>query len=121
MSQKLDKNILKKIKNTRDDLTPEKGQRKRAIAVKYDVDKDRAPKILAIGQGRIADMILEIAEEHKVPFYEDNSMAALLSKLEISREIPPELYKMVAEVLAFVYQLGKLRDQRKKLKKKQQK
>ena len=63
-------------------------------------------------------MILDVAEEHKVPFYEDESLAQLLEKLELDSEIPPELYSLVAEVLAFVYQLDRLAKKRQELRKK---
>lgn len=93
-------------------------KKRQAIAIKYDIEKGRAPKIMATGQGNIADMILQVAEENKVPFYEDSSLADLLSKLELESEIPPELYTLVAEVLAFVYQLDKLAKKRQKVRQK---
>lgn len=108
---------FKRIKKSVDQLE-QPTKRRQAIAIKYDVEKGRAPKIMATGQGNIADMILQVAEENKVPFYEDSSLADLLSKLELESEIPPELYTLVAEVLAFVYQLDKLAKKRQKVKQK---
>jgi flagellar biosynthesis protein len=107
---------FKRIKKTRDELV---GTKKRsAIAVKYDVEGGKAPKIMATGQGNIADMILQVAEENRIPFFEDSSLVDLLSKLDLDSEIPPELYTLVAEVLAFVYQLDKLAKKRQKVQKK---
>ena len=77
---------------------PERNKLK-AVAIKYDVSKDRAPKI--------------VAAEHNVPFFEDPALSELLSKFEIESEIPPDLYTLVAEVLAFVYQLNKLAKKKK--------
>ncbi|RAP39156.1 hypothetical protein DID80_00700 [Candidatus Marinamargulisbacteria bacterium SCGC AAA071-K20] len=109
------------LKRNIDDLDLESKKSLRAIAVKYDVEKGTAPKIIATGKGRIAEKILEVAEEHRIPFYEDQTLSDLLEKLEIDDEIPPELYTLVAEVLAFVYQLDKLAKKRQLVKKRQKK
>ena len=77
--------------------------RKAAIAMRYDVDKDKAPMILATGRGPIADEIIRVAEDNKIPLYEDKELAGLLSKIELDTEIPPELYVLVAEVLFRYY------------------
>ncbi len=82
-------------------------KRKKAVALKYERGKDRAPKIVAKGKGLIAEKILEIAKENNIPLYEDRGLAEVLEALEINTEIPPELYRAVAEVLAFVYSLNK--------------
>ena len=106
----------KNIKRYVDELAlPNDKSKIKAVAVKYDVQKGRAPRIMATGKGAVAEMILQVAEEHRVPFYEDTSLANLLSKLELDTEVVPELYTLVAEVLAFVYQLDK-QAQKKKLK-----
>ena len=110
----------KKIKFQKTHLSPKKGGRI-AAAIKYDVDKDRAPKIIATGKGQVADMILQVAEEHRIPFYEDDSLVDLLSKLQLDQEVPPELYALVAEVLAFVYKLDRLAKKRKKVQQKYKK
>ncbi len=79
-----------------------------AVSLKYDVDKDKAPKITGLGKGKIAEKILKVAEEHRIPFYEDPALIELLSKLDIQSEVPPKLYTLVAEVLSFVYKLDRL-------------
>ena len=81
-----------------------------AVALKYDVDKGKAPRIMATGKGSVAEMILQVAESNKVPFYEDDTLVDILSKLDLDTEIPPELFTLVAEILAFVYQLDKLEE-----------
>ena len=106
-------NKRKHIKKRVDQLHDlEKGQTRSAIALSFDPKKDAAPAILATGKGLLADEILRIAEENKVPLFEDPALAQLLSKLEIDTNIPPELYTLVAEVLAFVYQLEQLASKR---------
>lgn len=106
----------RQLKKYIDELTlPDKGQL-RAVAVKYDVKKDRAPKILASGRGSMAEEILRLAEENQIPFYEDKTLVTLLAKLKFDEEIPPQLYTVVAEVLAFVYQLEKLAKKRQQVK-----
>ncbi len=78
---------------------------KKAIALKYEPQKDKAPKIVAKGRGYIADKIVEIAKQHGVPLKEDEALVEVLSKLDIYEEIPVELYKAVAEILVFVYKI----------------
>lgn len=107
----------KKFKRYVDQLTlPEDKSNIQAIAIKYDSKrKSKAPRIVALGKGAFAEQILQIAEDNKIPFYEDQSLTELLSKLHIDREIPPQLYTLVAEVLAFVYQLDTLAKQKKQV------
>ena len=82
----------------------------KAVALKYDQGKDAAPKVIAKGRGEIAEKIIEIARAHNLPLYEDKNLVQILEALELKTEIPPELYRAVAEVLAFVYRLnGKTR------------
>ena len=74
-----------------------------AAALKYDTRKDAAPKVMAKGQGIIADKIIELAKKNNVPIKSDPGLVQILSKLDIDEQIPAELYKAVAEILAFVY------------------
>jgi flagellar biosynthesis protein len=92
-----------------------KPARRTAIAMRYDVDRDKAPMILATGRGPIADEIVRVAEDNKIPLYEDPELAGLLAKLELDTEVPPELYVLVAEVLFFVYQLDRMAEKRERL------
>jgi len=79
----------------------------KAVALKYDQEKDHAPKVSAKGRGEIAEKIIEIAKAHNLPLYEDQNLVQILEALELETEIPPELYRAVAEVLAFIYRLNK--------------
>lgn len=90
-------------------------ERKMAVALRYDVDRDKAPLILASGRGNSAGEILRIAEENKIPLYEDPELAKLLSKLEMDTEIPAALYTLVAEVLFFVYKLDRMAEKRERV------
>ncbi|MFH1576497.1 MAG: EscU/YscU/HrcU family type III secretion system export apparatus switch protein [Candidatus Margulisiibacteriota bacterium] len=90
-------------------------ERKAAIALRYDVDRDKAPLIIASGRGAMADEILRIAEDNRIPLYEDPELAKLLAKLEMDTEIPAELYTLVAEVLFFVYKLDRMAEKREKM------
>ena len=78
----------------------------KAVALKYDREKDGAPKVVAKGRGEIAKKIIAIAREHNLPLYEDRNLVQILEALDLETEIPPELYRAVAEVLAFVYRLN---------------
>ncbi len=78
---------------------------KKAAALKYNEREDNAPRVVASGKGKIAEKIIEIAREYDIPIYEDPDLVELLLKVDIGEEIPPELYKAVAEVLAFIYKL----------------
>ena len=78
----------------------------KAIALKYDQEKDKAPKVVAKGRGEMAEKILEVAAAHNVPLYEDKNLIQILEALDLETEIPPELYRAVAEVLAFIYRLN---------------
>ncbi len=82
-------------------------KRKEAVAIKYEPQEDKAPKVIAKGKGIVAEKIIEIAKEHKVQIYEDPDLVKTLIVIDIGDYIPPELYEAVAEVLAFVYRLNK--------------
>ncbi|PIS29999.1 hypothetical protein COT42_03905 [Candidatus Saganbacteria bacterium CG08_land_8_20_14_0_20_45_16] len=90
-------------------------EHKTVVALRYDIDRDRAPLIIAAGRGLVADEILRIAEDNKIPLYEDPELAKLLSKLELDTEIPAELYTLVAEVLFFVYKLDRMAEKREQV------
>lgn len=87
------------------DPSPKKEQIKTAVALQYDPNSDGAPRVVATGRGEIADKILEIAQQNKVPIREDPVLAQALSMVNLDAEIPSELYAVVAEVLGWVYRL----------------
>ena len=77
-----------------------------AVALKYERNKMGAPVILAKGKGFLALRIREIAREHGIPVLERKPLArALYDTGEIGKEIPYELYRAVAEVIAYIYRL----------------
>ena len=75
----------------------------KAAALKYSHGKDSAPKLTAKGRGEVAKKIIEIAKTHNIPIREDKELVEFLSMLDLYQEIPPELYRAVAEILAFIY------------------
>jgi flagellar biosynthesis protein len=77
--------------------------RSRAVALKYQPQSDSAPRVVAKGQGELAEKIIAIARDHGIHIYEDPDMVELLSQLDLKEEIPADLYVVVAELLAFVY------------------
>tara|TARA_Y100000031_G_C8013752_1_gene289304 strand:- start:319 stop:615 length:297 start_codon:yes stop_codon:yes gene_type:complete len=86
--------------------TDEAPERRIAAALGYDTEKDDAPKLLAKGSGELADRIIALAKEHNIPIREDPDLVAVLAKLDLGQEIPPELYRVVAELLAFIYRVN---------------
>lgn len=79
-----------------------------AVAIKYDDKSDRAPKVIAKGQNLVALRIIEVARSHYIAVFQDPPLARLLyNTIDIGEEIPENLYKAIAEVLAFVYNLKK--------------
>ena len=74
-----------------------------AAAIRYDAARDDAPRLTAKGQGHVAERIIELARQHDIPIRTDKALVQILSQLDIDRYIPPDLYKAVAEILAFVY------------------
>ena len=81
--------------------------KQKAVALKYDADKSSAPKLTAKGEGYTAENIIKIAKLHDIPIKKDEDLVELLSNLEVDREVPPEMYKAIAEVFSFIYKLTK--------------
>ncbi len=86
----------------------EKNKPTQAIALEYNPQED-APKVIASGRGKLAERIIERAQESDVPIHRDDKLADTLSRLEIGDMIPPELYEVVAEILVFVDSMDKLK------------
>ncbi len=87
-----------------------KKEKAKAVALKYETEKDSAPRVVAKGRDVIAEKIIETAKAHNVPLHEDKNLVQVLEALDLDTEIPPELYRAVAEVLAFIYRLnGKIK------------
>ena len=82
-------------------------QMKKAVALMYDRERDNAPRIVAAGNGYVAEQILALAQKNNIPMHKDQILAETLLNFQVNTEIPPVLYKAVAEVLALVYKLDK--------------
>ncbi|HWW29343.1 MAG TPA: flagellar biosynthesis protein FlhB [Steroidobacteraceae bacterium] len=77
-----------------------------AVALKYDPNKMRAPRVLAKGVDLVAQNIRRIAEEHRVPVFESPKLArALYRSTDLNKEIPAGLYVAVAQVLSYIFRL----------------
>jgi flagellar biosynthetic protein FlhB len=76
-----------------------------SVAIRYNAKQMDAPIIVAKGADHLAMRIREIAKEHKIPIVENPPVARFLHKLELGAMIPEEMFKAVAEILAYVYSL----------------
>lgn len=78
-----------------------------AVALAYQAG-DTAPKVVAKGRGLIAEEIIRRAREHGVFVHESKELVALLMQVDLDRNIPPALYRVVAELLAWLYHIDAL-------------
>ena len=76
-----------------------------AIAIKYDREKDNAPRVIAKGLRLKAEKLREIAKQYNIPVMKNVALASALYRVEVGQEVPEELYDAVAEVLNFVMAL----------------
>lgn len=83
----------------------ENDKRQKAVALGYDPEKDEAPVVLATGKGIIAEQIINIAHRNGIPIRDDPVLVAALSEIDLNKTIPPELYRVVAEVLSYIYRI----------------
>ena len=79
----------------------------KAVALRYERGKDPAPRVTAKGRGKVAEKILSLAREHGIPIRQDKALLDALYRLDINEEIPEELYRVIAEVLAFIYRMNR--------------
>ena len=82
-------------------------ERKKAVALRYDRDRDNAPRLVAKGYGELAERIIEVAKEKKIPVVEDKELTEALLSVDVYEEIPSVLYEAVARVLVFVSRVKK--------------
>lgn len=78
---------------------------RKAVALRYQPEKDQAPVVSARGRGFIAERIKKVARENGVPLKEDRELVEYLMSLDLYEEIPSELYAVIAEILAFIYSM----------------
>ncbi len=70
----------------------------KAVALKYNLEQDLAPVIIASGYGEVAKRIIDVAEKRGIPVYRDDSAASMLCMLDVGASIPRELYEVVAAI-----------------------
>ena len=70
----------------------------KAAALKYDVGNDFAPVVVASGYGSVAEKIIDIAEQQGIPVFRDDSISSMLCMLDVGKNIPPELYEIIAKI-----------------------
>lgn len=75
----------------------------KVVALRYHKETDHAPKVIAKGSGTVAERIKQIALQNDIPLHRDDVLVEMLSEIELDREIPPELYAAMAEVLSWIY------------------
>lgn len=75
-----------------------------AVALRYN-EENVAPHVIAKGKGHVAENILNAARKNSVPIYQNKTLTSMLMAVDIDREIPPDLYTAVAEILAYVYRM----------------
>ncbi len=73
-------------------------KKSKAVALKYNVEEDLAPIVIASGYGEVAERIINVAEQRGIPVFRDDSAVSLLCMLEVGSNIPPELYQVVAAI-----------------------
>ncbi|MCI8653195.1 MAG: hypothetical protein HFF11_05820 [Angelakisella sp.] len=74
------------------------GKKSKAVALKYNVEEDLAPIVIASGYGEVAERIIDVAEQRGIPVFRDDSAVSLLCMLEVGSNVPPELYQVVAAI-----------------------
>lgn len=79
--------------------------RQQATALKYALDKENsAPMVVASGMGHVAQKIVDVATENNIPIYEDDSLASLLSQLQVGSQIPQELFQTIVDIYVYFLQ-----------------
>jgi len=87
-------------------MLEEKYIQKKAVALQYDNEKNKAPLVTAQGAGETAKNIIKIAEENGIPIQKDEDLVNMLSQIELNQEIPVELYQAVSEIFSFIYEIS---------------
>jgi len=82
-------------------------RQQKAVALQYN-PSDTAPRVVATGQGYVAEKILETAERESVPVHKDAVLVEELARVDLGANIPPNLYEIVAKILVFIEDIDKL-------------
>jgi flagellar biosynthesis protein len=80
-------------------------EKKKAAALNYEKGKGTAPRVVAKGEGIVAEKIVELAKKSGVPVLEEPQLVEFLMGIELGGEVPPELYEAVARIIAYVYKI----------------
>jgi flagellar biosynthesis protein len=88
---------------------PRPRREKRAAALRYESGTDGAPRVVAVGRGELAERIVAEARAAGVPIRDDAALAEALAGLDLGAHVPEELYRAVAEALAWAYRLDSKR------------
>ena len=88
-------------------VTDSKKSIKQAAALVYDKERGKAPQVVAKGKGAFAEKIIALANEHGIPLHEDADLTEFLNTLDFGEEIPLEMYQVVAEIFAYLYNSSK--------------
>ncbi len=86
-------------------MPPSKDKKRIAASLEYKIDVN-APMVTAKGEGDQAERIIALAKKAGIPIKEDPDLINILSKVELGREIPEDIYALVAEILTFVYSVN---------------
>ena len=78
---------------------------KKAVALKYKACEQNAPKIIAKGNGEIAQKIIQKAKEYDINIFQNEELTKTLMEVEVGEEIPPKMYKAVVDVFVWLYKL----------------
>jgi len=96
----------------KDNDDAERIKNQKAVAIKYEED-DVAPRVVAKGQGYVAERILESALGADIPVHKDTALVEKLTQIDIGANIPRELYEIIAQILIFIGDVDKLESMRK--------
>jgi len=78
----------------------------KAVALKYNMEEDVAPIVIASGYGHIAEKIVDVAEQTGIPVFRDDTTASLLCMLQVGENIPEDLYQIVAGVYKSIIEIS---------------
>lgn len=71
-------------------------KKNKAVALRYEMNQNKAPIVVASGYGEIAERIIHIGEKHGIPIYQDDQASSILCMLKLGQSIPEELYSLIA-------------------------
>jgi flagellar biosynthesis protein len=95
------------LPDTSDTAAPAGKARKTAVALTYDPGTTDAPRVVASGQGPIAEQIIAVAKAHGIIVREDPDLAEILAAVELDSQIPLEAWSAVAEILSYIYRANR--------------